>query len=224
MGRGHAGKYSVQQSWLAAWKTQAERQKGGHLRFITGYLAINHNPLKGVRSIQRREEEGNNFPKDPAWKRDTGRKGTIYKLYGPLAILHAKHGFLFILIEMLHQQTNQGQFPCGNKHALGLHWPYQTYTYDLLCLCVCKTRVTIRWNLLERPQAKHKTLLMLMTPFFQRRCYFTLSGCFCSFLQWAWIWLLGCPCWAVSVPARGHRSYEVTTLHLCLLHCQGQGT
>lgn len=40
MGRGHAGKYSVQQSWLAAWKTQAERQKGGHLRFITGYLAI----------------------------------------------------------------------------------------------------------------------------------------------------------------------------------------
>lgn len=40
MGRGHAGKYSLQQSWLAAWKAQAERQKGGHLRFTTGYLAI----------------------------------------------------------------------------------------------------------------------------------------------------------------------------------------
>lgn len=36
------------------------------------------------------------------------------------------------------------------------------YTY----LHVCKTRVTIRWNLLERPQMKHKTPLMLMTPFF----------------------------------------------------------
>lgn len=65
---------------------------------------------------------------------------------------------------MLHQQANQGQFPCGNKHALGLHCPYQTY--NLLYLHVCKTRVTIRWNLLEGLQAKHKTLLMLMTPFF----------------------------------------------------------
>lgn len=79
---------------------------------------------------------------------------------------------------MLHQQTNQGQFPCGNKQALGLHWPHQTYTYDLLCLCVCKTRVTIRWNLLERPQAKHKTLLMLMTPFFPKKVLFYPLGLF----------------------------------------------
>lgn len=98
---------------------------------------------------------------------------------------------------MLHQQTNQGQFPCGNKQALGLHWPHQTYTYDLLCLCVCKTRVTIRWNLLERPQAKHKTLLMLMTPFFPKKVLFYPLGLF-LFISTvglglaSWLSLLGC--------------------------------
>lgn len=96
MGRGHAGKYSVQQSWLAAWKAQAERQKGGHLRFTTGYLAIT-TTLWRVLAAYR--EEGKNFPKDPVWRRDAGRKGISTKSRGLRLFLTPNMVFCLFLLK-----------------------------------------------------------------------------------------------------------------------------